>query len=89
MLRTLPCQTSETLARRQLGLAHKLAEQISLTTDDLRRALDLTDREWLAWSQFLAGGRQPARPLLSEMLLRTARVCFSLSLVAEQHGVAA
>jgi hypothetical protein len=71
------------IARAQFGLFHDLSDRISLSPDDRRRALDLTDGDWRAWHDFLADGPMPARPPLPEMLWRLGHVAFNLTLIAE------
>jgi len=83
MARSLDWPASGDIARTQLGLFNDLSDRISLTPDDRRRALDLSDGDWRAWHKFLADGPMPARPPLPEMLWRLGRVAFNLSLVAE------
>ena len=83
MTRTRDCQATDDTARSQLNLFHDLSDRISLTPDDRRRALDLTEGEWRAWHDFLADGPMPARPSLPVMLWRLGRVAFNLTLVAE------
>jgi hypothetical protein len=70
-------------------MVQALGEQISLTTDDRRRALNLTDREWAAWTAFLAGGPLPTEPSLPDMLQRLGKVAFNLSLLTERLEKAA
>jgi hypothetical protein len=67
----------------QLDLFHHLSDRISLTPDDRRRALDLTERDWHAWHAFLSDGPMPAQPPLPVMLWRLGHVAFNLVLVAE------
>jgi hypothetical protein len=83
MARVLDGPASGDIARTQLGLFHDLSDRISLTPDDRRRALDLTDGDWRAWLDFLAEGPMPEQPPLPEMLWRLGRVAFNLMLVAE------
>jgi hypothetical protein len=83
MARALECPAGGDIARTQLGLFHDLSDRISLTLDDRRRALDLTDGDWRAWHDFLGNGPMPDRPPLPEMLWRLGRVAFNLALVAE------
>jgi len=83
MARTRDWQASDDIARTQLNLFHDLSDRISLTPDDRRRALDLTDGEWRAWHDFLVGGPMPVRPSLPDMLWRLGRVAFNLTLVGE------
>ena len=69
----------------QLHLFHALADQISLTEDDRRRALDLDDPTWLAWIDFLTtGGSLPVEPPLQDMLCRVAQISFNIALIASQ-----
>jgi hypothetical protein len=84
MLRYLAWQAIDTLTRTQLALFHALCDQISLTEDDRRRALDLDDRSWTAWTNFLSDGPLPAQPPLPEMLQRLGETAFRLSVVGER-----
>ena len=83
MARVFDGPASGDVARTQLELFHDLSDRISLTPDDRRRALNLTDSDWQAWHDFLADGPMPERPPLPEMLWRLGRVAFNLTLVAE------
>lgn len=84
MLRHLAWQATDTLARAQLAVFHALGDQVRLTLDDRRRALDLDDRTWEAWTDFLSDGPLPAEPPLPEMLLRLGETAFNLSMMAER-----
>ena len=89
MLRDLVWQATDMLTRAQLLMVRTLAEAISLTSDDQRRALNLTRREWSAWIGFLADDAAlPAEPPLPEMLQRLAEVAYNLSMLAERRSVA-
>ena len=87
MLRNLPWQAIDTITRAQLSMVHALGDQINLTPDDRRRALNLDDRTWKAWTDFLTNGPLPAEPPLPEMLQRLGEAAFNLSMVAEQRAV--
>jgi hypothetical protein len=89
MLRDLAWHATDTLTRSQLTMVQALGDELGLSADDRRRALDLTEREWQAWTDFLVDGSLPAEPLLPEMLRRLAEVAFTLSLPAERRGSAA
>lgn len=82
MLRDLTWQAIETLTRTQLAMFHALSDQVSLTADDRRRALNLDNRTWRAWTDFLSAGPLPAEPPLPEMLRRLGETAFHLSLIA-------
>jgi hypothetical protein len=86
MLQNLTWQTTDDLTRAQLAMIHALGDSISLTQEDRRRALNLDDRTWLAWADFLADGPLPAEPPLPEMLRRLGETAFHLSVVAEQRA---
>jgi hypothetical protein len=86
MLRNLAWRKTDNLTRAQLDLFHALGDQISLTQDDRRRALNLDDRAWSAWTDFLADGPLPAEPALSEMLRRLGETAFNLSVMAQQRA---
>jgi hypothetical protein len=87
MLRNLAWQATDTLTRAQLALFHELGDQISLTQDDRRRTLNLDQRSWAAWMDFLEDGPLPIEPQLPEMLRRLGETTFNLSIVAEQAAV--
>jgi hypothetical protein len=88
MLRNLAWQATDNLTRAQLTMFHALGDQIRLTQDDRRRALDLDDRTWLAWSDFLADdGSLPVEPPLPEMLRRLGETAFNLSAMLDQRPV--
>jgi hypothetical protein len=86
MLWNLAWDATDTLTRAQLAMFHTLGDQISLTEDDRRRALDLNDRTWMAWMDFLSDGPLPAEPPLPEMLRRLGATTFNLSVVAEARS---
>lgn len=77
-------RTTDNLTRAQLAMFHALGDQISLSEDDRRRALDLDDRTWQAWVNFLANGPLPADPTSHEMLRRLGKAAFILSIMAER-----
>ncbi len=85
----LAWQAPDMLARRQLCMVRELAAVISLTEDDRRRALNLSDRDWQAWTDFVtADGPMPTRPPLPDMLMRLGETAFHLSLLAERRSAA-
>jgi hypothetical protein len=86
MLWNLAWDATDALTRAQLAMFHTLGDQISLTEDDRRRALDLNDRTWMAWMDFLSDGPLPAEPPLPEMLRRLGATTFNLSVVAEARS---
>ncbi len=87
MLRDRPWQSTDDLTRAQLAMFHALGDQIQLSGEDRRRALDLDDRSWRAWVNFLADGPLPAEPAAQEMLRRLGKAAFNLTVAAEQvHG---
>jgi hypothetical protein len=86
MLRNLAWQATDDFTRAQLALFHGLGDQISLTGEDRRRALNLDDQTWTA---FLSDGPLPAEPPLPEMLRRLGETAYALSMVAEERGATA
>jgi hypothetical protein len=84
MLRNPAWQATDTLTRAQLAMFQALGDEISLSEEDRRRALDLDDRTWMAWSDFLSDGPLPGEPPLPEMLRRLGETGFNLSVVAER-----
>ncbi len=82
MLRNLTRQAADAVTRAQLVMFHVLSDQINLTPDDRRRALDLDDRTWAAWAEFLKNGPRPAEPPLPVMLIRVGKTAFNLSMIA-------
>jgi hypothetical protein len=86
MLQNPAWQAIDTLTRTQLTMFRALGDQMRLTEDDRRRALDLDDGSWAAWVGFMLDGPLPAEPPLSEMLRRLGETVFKLSLAAERHG---
>jgi hypothetical protein len=64
-------------------MVQAMAQQLNLTSDNWRRALNLTDRQWRAWTNFLVKGLLPAEPLPPDMLRRLGEVAFNLSWRAE------
>jgi len=72
------------MVRMQLQMVQQLGDAVRLTPDDRRRALDLDDDDWGAWTEFLIGRTSlPERPPLPDMLLRAGQVAFHLAVVAE------
>jgi hypothetical protein len=87
MLRDRAWQATDDLTRAQLVMFQSLGDQIHLSEEDRRRALNLDDRTWTAWVNFLAEGPLPAEPAAQEMLLRLGKAAFNLMVMAEQvHG---
>ena len=88
MLENLAWQATDTLTRAQLAMFHALGDEIRLTQDDRRRALDMPERAWLQWIDFMTDGPLPAAPALPEMLRLLADATFCLSVLAEERRVA-
>jgi hypothetical protein len=89
MLQNLAWQATDELTRAQLAMFHGLGDQISLTGEDRRRALDLDEHAWAAWTDFLSEGPLPAEPPLPEMLRRLGETAFQLSDRIESSGTPA
>ncbi len=90
MLRNLAWQATDTLARAQLDMVRTMADAISLTEQDQRMALNLTRREWAAWTAFRDDDAAlPAQPSLPEMLQRVGQVAFNLAGLLDRRSVAA
>ena len=83
MLRNRTWRAADRLTHAQLALFHSMADRVGLTNDDRRRVLNLDDRTWMAWTNFLVDGGIPADPPLPEMLRRLGQTTFSLSVEAE------
>jgi hypothetical protein len=83
MLRNLAWQKFDDVTRAQLAMFHALGDQINLTDDDRRRALDLDDRTWMAWANFLSDGPLPAEPTVPEMLRRLGKTAHNMAVVAQ------
>lgn len=83
MLRNLAWQATDDLTRAQLALFHALGDEISLTDDDRRRALNLDPRTWAAWREFMHEGPLPHEPALPEMLRRLGETTFNLSTIGQ------
>jgi hypothetical protein len=84
MMHNLTLRSSDLLTREQLAMFNALSDQVRLTEDDRRRALDLDERAWTAWVGFLADGPLPALPPVPEMLRRLGETAFNLSVMAER-----
>jgi len=84
MLRNLTWQATDDLTRAQLAMFHALGDEISLTPEDRRRALDLDPPTWTQWTAFLADGPLPPQPPVPEMLRRLGETVYTLSKVAER-----
>jgi hypothetical protein len=89
MLRNLAWQATDDLTRAQLAMFQAVGDQIKLTTDDRRQALDLDNAAWTAWTDFLSDGPLPAEPPLPEMLRRLGETAYALSMAAEGRSAAA
>jgi hypothetical protein len=64
-----------------------LSDPIHLNEEGRRRALDLDQRTWMAWLNFLADGPLPGEPPAQEMLRRLGKAALNLMVTAEQvHG---
>jgi hypothetical protein len=83
MLQNPAWQAVDDLTRAQLAMFHTLGDHASLTEDDRRRALDLDNRTWTAWRDFLSDGPLPPEPPLPELLRRVGEAAFHLSMTAE------
>ncbi len=83
----MPCNpawwVTNDLTGAQLEMFHALGEQMALTLDDRRRALNLDDRTWAARQAFLADGPLPVEPPVPDMLRRLSETAFNLAVVAE------
>jgi hypothetical protein len=84
MLRDRALQGTDDLTRAQLVMFRALGDQIHLSEEDRRRALNLDDRTWMAWAKFPADGPLPAEPAMQEMLRRLGKAAFKLMVMAEQ-----
>ncbi len=90
MLRDRSRQSTDDLTRAQMAMFHALGEEIQLSEEDRRRALNLDDDTWKAWIAFLADGPLPAEPAPQEMLQRVGTAAFNLMVTAERvHGLVA
>jgi hypothetical protein len=89
MLRNLAWQATDDLTRAQLAMFQAVGDQIKLTADDRRQALDLDNAVWTAWTDFLSDGPLPAEPPLPEMLRRLGETAYALSMVAEGRAATA
>jgi hypothetical protein len=83
MLRDLAWQATDDLMRAQLMMFQSLGDRISLSQDDRRRALNLDDRMWMAWTDFLSDGPLPTEPRVPDMLRRLGNAAFHMMVVAE------
>ncbi len=88
MLRNLARQETDQLTRAQLLLFHTLGDEIGLTGDDRRLALELDERTWMTWGDFLLLGPLPAEPPLPEMLRRLSESVFALAVMADRGAAA-
>jgi hypothetical protein len=78
------CRATDFLARSQFGMFNQLGEEAKLSVDHRREALELTEPEWQAWSDFLAQRRTlPPRPTLPDMLRRIAGLAYGLALIID------
>ena len=85
MLQNPAWQATDQLTRGQLVLFHVLGDELRLTEDDRRLALDLDERTWLAWTDFLSNGPLPAEPPLPELLRRVSETVFNLAVMADRR----
>jgi hypothetical protein len=84
MLQDPAWQATDALTRAQLAMFHALGDQINMTENDRRHALNLDDSTWRAWTVFRSDGPLPAEPPEPDMLLRLGVTVFNLSVVAER-----
>jgi hypothetical protein len=85
MLRDPAWQAVDTLTRTHLTMFHALGDEISLSEDDRRRALNLDNATWAAWTDFRSDGALPSEPPLPEMLRRLGEIAFNLSVIADRR----
>ncbi len=83
MLRNPTCQAPDDVTRTQLSMFHGLGDRLNLPDDERRRALNLDEHTWQAWTDFMVDGPLPTEPDVPEMLRRIGRTAFNLSLAAE------
>lgn len=80
-------RSPDALARGEWRLFEDLGTEVSMTTDDRRRLLSLTDSEWAAWLGFQRGGAMPSRPHLPDMLIRLAASAYGMAVLADPDPV--
>jgi len=81
-------RSPDTLARGEWRLFEELGSAVSLTSDDRRRLLSLSDSEWAAWLGFQRGGAMPSWPNLPDMLIRLATAAYGIAVLADPEPVA-
>lgn len=74
----------DTLARNQFGVFDRVGNAITISDEDRRRVLLLSEQEWSAWAQVRDGGPVPAQPGLPVMLLRLGAATHRLTRIAER-----
>ncbi|MGE0223524.1 MAG: hypothetical protein AB7F35_13135 [Acetobacteraceae bacterium] len=57
----------------------EIGESVQLDTNEMRRALALSETEWERWTAFLHDGPLPSEPRLPEMLHRLGTASFALA----------
>lgn len=76
----------DTLARNQFGVFDRVGNAITISDEDRRRVLLLSEQEWTAWAQVRNGGPVPAHPGLPTMLRRLGAATHRLTRIAERTG---
>ncbi len=89
MLQSLTWIATDNLARSQFRMFSEIGEQLHLSDDDKRRALQLSEQEWTDWSDFRHDGPLPAQPQLSVMLRRLGSASHCLAVIAERSAARA
>ncbi len=74
----------DTLARNQFGVFDRVGNAITISDEDRRRVLLLSEQEWSAWAQVRDGGPVPAQPGLPVMLRRLGAATHRLTRIAER-----
>jgi hypothetical protein len=84
MLQNPALLATDSLIRAQLAMFQAQSDKVMLTSGDRHDALELDDRTWTAWTDFMADGKRPVAPPVPEMLRRLAEAAYYLSVIAEQ-----
>ena len=74
----------DALARRHFGVFDRIGNEITISDDDRRRVLLLSEQEWSAWAQVRDGGPVPAEPEVPIMLRRLGTATHRLTRIAER-----
>jgi hypothetical protein len=75
------------LARNQFDAFDRIGNEITISDEERRRVLLLSEAQWSEWSRVRDGGPVPNEPGLPLMLRRLGAATHRLTRIAERIGV--